>query len=60
MFGLFQIVGGLAGCVRGRGLGAGAPRLLGFILLGGFGGAFLAVSGYAWSVVGICGAMGHF
>ena len=44
MFSLFQIVGGLAGCVHGRGPGAGAPRLLGFILLEGFSGTLLAVS----------------
>ena len=36
--------GGLAGYVQNRGLGACAPRLPGFILLVGFGGALLVVS----------------
>ena len=36
--------GGLVGCVWGRGLGAGAPRLLGFALLVVFVGALLVVS----------------
>ena len=41
--GPFLTVGGLVGCVRGRGLGARAHRFPGFILLGGFGGALLVV-----------------
>ena len=47
VFDPFQAVGnegGLMGCVQSRGLGARAPGLSGFILLGSFGGTLLGVS----------------